>query len=76
MKEKTCLVCKHTGHLHAAVGRDAVYQHNGNQCFIDLCYHHSVEFFKTGQKKFIDKYQPTFLGLLNIEGPNEKSWFR
>jgi hypothetical protein len=74
MKEKNCLVCKHNGFIRAADEKDILYQENGNPFFVDLCYAHSVEFFKLGQRRFVNRYRYSLTRFLDYER-SEKGWF-
>lgn len=58
MSEK-CLVCKFQGKNAASAAIGTIYQPGQNQ-YINLCYGHSVEFFKMGQVKFMLKYRNDF----------------
>lgn len=58
MSEK-CLICKFKGKSTLSSTMSTIYQRGQNQ-HIPLCYSHSVEFFKSGQVKFMLKYQRDF----------------
>lgn len=58
MTEK-CLICKFHGKSTPSVSLSTIYQAGQNN-HINLCYSHSVEFFKMGQVKFMLKYRNDF----------------
>lgn len=68
MKDKRCFICKfqgkvadnntHINHIHAQ---------NGEDIKINLCWSHSVEFFKMGQVGFFHKYRSDFHGQYGSE---------
>lgn len=63
MEDKMCFTCKHLGKIRLAENTDVIYckgrSHNKH---IQLCYLHSVEFFKLGQTNFLLKYNAQFAG--------------
>lgn len=57
MNDKKCFICKNCGKdSDNRLFLDYLYDQFGNTQTIPLCYVHSVEFFKVGQKQFVAKY--------------------
>jgi hypothetical protein len=56
MRKKLCEACKAYGKDKSGDQLDTIYS-SGYSTVIRLCYHHSVELFKHGQRSFIMKYQ-------------------
>jgi hypothetical protein len=67
MKDNRCFICKFNHEETLKTNDDVLYDGRGNSKSIPLCYLHSVEFFKGGQKVFIFKYKEIFLGKFGIE---------
>ncbi len=55
----------------AKTNDDILYDGKGQARSIPLCYGHSVEFFKVGQKAFIKKYRPIFNGKFGTDSDME-----
>ncbi len=55
---RKCMICKNLGKHVAAEYEDVIYNPRSEPSFINLCYNHSVELFKTGQINFVSKYRP------------------
>lgn len=60
MEVKLCEACRKSGKYNSGHYHDEIYNSRG-PVMISLCYYHSVELFKMGQKNFISKYRPDFL---------------
>jgi|GEM_PF-3511724 len=57
MKDSRCFVCKYVNPKSERVEFNGVlYNHAGESCSINLCWSHSVKFFKMGQFKFFNSY--------------------
>jgi len=56
MKKKNCLACINIGKNSVGECRDALYIAGDEAVSLPLCYPHSVELFKYGQKLFVVKY--------------------
>jgi hypothetical protein len=62
MKDNRCFICKFCELESAKTNDDILYDGKGQARTLPLCYGHSVEFFKSGQKAFIRKYRQIFVG--------------
>lgn len=71
MKDNRCFICKYNQDDKEKTNDDVIYDGRGNAKTIPLCYHHSVEFFKGGQKTFIFKYKEIFVGKFGIESDTD-----
>jgi hypothetical protein len=67
MKDSRCFVCKFKQVFKPKTCDDLIYDARGNSTTIPLCYGHSVELFKNGQKNFLTKHHQIFTGSLGIE---------
>jgi len=56
MKDKRCFTCKYQGKISLDTTNCHLYDPRGKSLTISLCYTHSVEFFKLGQKNYMLKY--------------------
>lgn len=77
MKMKRCKACQKTGKFNSASHSEYIYSTRSSTIMIKLCYEHSVEFFKTGQINFVNKYGPDFIDkdLLKAEPEKKKDYF-
>lgn len=57
MNHERCTVCEHYGKIRVGHNLDLIFQKDGKQKVIPLCWSHSVELFKIGQKVFLTKYE-------------------
>lgn len=68
MKDKRCFICKFKSHLtDNNTHVNHIYSQTGENIKINLCWSHSVEFFKLGQVKFFIKYKADFHGCYGSE---------
>lgn len=68
MKDHRCLVCKYLGdHSEKNLSRDKIYRERGQDIVIPLCYSHSWELFRMGQKKFLNQYKSNFMAFFGTE---------
>ncbi|MFP5386559.1 MAG: hypothetical protein ACLGHN_10800 [Bacteriovoracia bacterium] len=86
MKDNRCFICKFKEDYKPKTNDDVIYDARGNSMTLPLCYGHSVELFKTGQKSFINKHRFIFSGHFGVESDlelvnyfsparRERSWF-
>lgn len=71
MKDNRCFICKFNNEETLKANDDVIYDKTGNAKSLPLCYNHSVEFFKSGQKAFVMKYKNIFVGKFGIESDME-----
>lgn len=70
MNDKMCFTCKHQGKIRLGPHLDIIYHKGrGEHTYIHQCYNHSVELFKMGQRNFLEKYNPHFVGYDFLEKP-------
>ncbi len=63
MKDKRCFICKFKGNISEHNTHvNYIYSQSGEDIRINLCWGHSVEFFKMGQVSFFLKYKSDFHG--------------
>jgi hypothetical protein len=68
MKEQRCLICKYLGdHSEKYLCHDKIYREQGQDILVHLCYSHSWELFRLGQKKFLNNYKSNFTAFLGTE---------
>jgi hypothetical protein len=67
MKDKRCLICKYRGKINLDTRVEYIYEGRGKIQGILLCYSHSIELFKFGQRSFIERHRSTFTGFHGIE---------
>lgn len=86
MKDNRCFICKFKQDYSPKTNDDLIYDARGNTMTIPLCYGHSVELFKFGQKSFLNKHKHIFNGNFGLEndmelmtyfntGKKERSWY-
>ncbi|WP_408095901.1 hypothetical protein ACJVC5_12735 [Peredibacter sp. HCB2-198] len=68
MKDNRCFVCKYHQEQTESSTHDQIFDGKGNTKTLPLCYNHSVELYKTGQKNFLQKHRTIFLGNFGFEG--------
>lgn len=71
MKDNRCFICKFRQDFTPKASDDLIYDARGNTKAIPLCYGHSVELFKHGQKSFLNKHQHIFSGSFGMENDLE-----
>ena len=72
MNDSRCMVCKYQGdHSSKDLLHDRIYRDRGPELVIALCYHHSWEFFRYGQKKFLGVYKENFMQVFGTETDQE-----
>lgn len=68
MKDKRCFICKFQCKMtDNNTHMNYIYSHTGEDIHINLCWAHSVEFFKLGQVSFFHKYKEDFHGQYGSE---------
>jgi hypothetical protein len=86
MKDNRCFICKYKQEDTEKVSEDLIYDAKGHSQALPLCYTHSVELYKTGQKNFLNKHRNIFIGNLGLENDldlieyfnvnrKERSWY-
>lgn len=86
MKDNRCFICKYKQSNAQKASDDLIYDAKGNSTTLPLCYTHSVELFKTGQKSFLTKHKSIFTGNFGLENDldlieyfdterKEKAWY-
>jgi hypothetical protein len=86
MKDNRCFICKFKEDYKLKTNDDIIYDARGNSMTLPLCYGHSVELFKSGQKSFVSKHKYVFAGRFGVESDmelvnyfspqrRERSWF-
>ena len=86
MKDNRCFICKFKQDNTPKAADDLIYDAKGQTMTLPLCYGHSVELFKSGQKNFLTKHKNIFSGSFGIEndmelvnyisgGKKERSWY-
>lgn len=86
MKDTRCFICKYRQDDTESVKDDLIYDAKGHSVALPLCYNHSVELFKTGQKTFLTKHKNIFTGNFGLENDmdlieyfntnrKERSWY-
>lgn len=72
MKDSRCMVCKYLGdHEQKELTSERIYRERGNPLTVSLCYGHSWELFRNGQKKFLDTYRHNFMQVFGTETEEE-----
>ncbi len=79
MEIKRCFVCMYQGLMKVGTNTDSIYS-GSDERHIQLCYSHSVELFRTGQKKFMTKYRENFTSMefdtIDFSNKNKRSvWY-
>ena len=78
-----CYICKFEEVRNPKANVDIIFDSEGNSRALPLCYGHSVELFKSGQRSFLDKhrekYRCDFVSDLEVVFSNsdnrDRSWF-
>ncbi len=72
MKDHRCAVCKYHGdHREKPLYFEHIWRDNGQPFQIALCYVHSWELFRVGQKKFLAAYRENFMRYFGTESERE-----
>jgi len=72
MKDHRCAVCKYQGdHNEKKIYLEPIWRDNGLPFKIALCYMHSWELFRMGQKNFLMSYRDNFMGYYGTESERE-----
>ncbi len=71
MKDNRCFICKFKQLDTPKTNDDLIYDPKGNTAVISLCYVHSVELFKSGQKVFLQRHRHIFTGNFGVENDLE-----
>ena len=72
MNDFRCMVCKYLGdHSHKELSKEKIFRDRGNALVVSLCYNHSWELFRNGQKKFLDQYRNNFMQVFGTETEEE-----
>jgi len=72
MNDNRCMVCKYLGdHAHKELSQERIYRERGGSITLNLCYGHSWELFRTGQKRFLKSYQENFMHVFGTESEKE-----
>lgn len=84
MKDNRCFICKFQQLERPKVSNDLLFDNKGKSMRLPLCYSHSVELYKGGQKKFLTHYKNIFVDSYGTEsdslivnffsGQKLKSW--
>ena len=86
MRKDHCCICKFKPDHSHKNGEDSIFDSKGNSINITLCYTHSVELFKTGQKAFLLRHKNSFSEKIGSENhlelvdymsgeDRERSWY-
>lgn len=86
MKDSRCFICKYNQDNTPKAKDDLIYDAKGKCMSLPLCYSHSVELFKSGQRCFFTKHRNIFVGNFGSESDLElinyfpdqnkaKAWF-
>ncbi len=67
MKDNRCFICKYKQNDTLSVKNDLIYGGKGHPLTLPLCYNHSVELFKNGQRSFLNKHKNIFTGNFGSE---------
>lgn len=73
MKKRNCMPCVFMGKTSIGECRDYIYLGSDDSVSVPLCYSHSVELFKNGQKVFVKKYGMEELEKYHNRALNETS---
>lgn len=72
MNDCRCMVCKYLGdHASKELVKDHIYRDKGPHLIVSLCYHHSWELFRMGQRKFLNQYRENFMQVFGTETEEE-----
>ncbi len=67
MKDNRCFICKFRQQTTTIAFYDTIYDGEGNGRLIGLCYSHSVELFKVGQRNFILRHRNVLANTFGFE---------
>ncbi|MFP5459274.1 MAG: hypothetical protein ACLGG7_11125 [Bacteriovoracia bacterium] len=72
MSDQRCLICKYLGdHAHKTLSKDKIFRERGTDLVVPLCYTHSWELFRSGQRSFLAKYRHNFMQFYGTETESE-----
>lgn len=72
MKDYRCMICKYQGdHSEKELSKDRIFRERGGPIIINLCYNHSWDLFRNGQKKFLEQYRSDFMAVFGTENESE-----
>ena len=72
MKDSRCVICKYLGdHRAKELHRGEIFRDKASSIGLSLCYFHSWELYREGQKKFIARYRPNFMEFFGTESEKE-----
>ena len=70
MSDRECTICKHYGRpteLPEDLEKEILYDDVGSPVKVNLCRTHSVELFKSGQKKFLVKHYKILVEIISSD---------
>lgn len=67
MNDHRCFICKYKGQTNTDTYGNEIYEPRGRSLTILLCYNHTIDLFKIGQKNFIVKHKPNFSDYFGFE---------
>lgn len=70
MSDKECTICKHYGQSTEApdsLEKEQIYDEVGTPVNILLCRKHSVDLFKSGQRKFLIKHYKILVDIISSD---------
>jgi hypothetical protein len=72
MKDSRCVICKYIGdNNEKKVTQEKIYRNSGKDISVLLCYSHSWELFRLGQKNFLETYKENFMQFFGTETEKE-----
>jgi hypothetical protein len=72
MKDSRCVICKYRGdQREKKVTLEHIWRERGQPFQIPLCYVHSWELFRVGQRAFLANYRDNFMNYFGTETERE-----
>jgi hypothetical protein len=71
MRDNRCFICKYCQDNRLKTNDDLIYDAKGRTVKLPLCWGHSVELFKFGQKSFLERHRHIFNGAYGTERDKE-----
>jgi hypothetical protein len=72
MKDSRCVICKYIGdNKQKELTKEKIYRNSGKDIPLQLCYSHSWELFRVGQRKFLEMYKENFMQFFGTETEKE-----
>ncbi len=72
MKDCRCVICKYSGdHGEKLLNKDRIFRSQGRDVVVQLCYTHSWELFRGGQRKFLERYRANLMNFFGTETEQE-----